>query len=232
MVSLPRQRRSARAVSIARMQQIDATAIESIGIPRLLLMEHAGLAVARAVTTLASPSAGPILVCCGTGFNGGDGLAAARHLHEWGYPLRLVVTGPLNRLRAEPATYATILQRLSLPFVELPDMEALPRAERALEGCGLIIDALLGIGAQGAVRDPIASLIGRLNRSGKPVIAVDLPSGVNGDTGLVAGTAVKATVTVALGLPKRGCFTGAGPSYAGSVIVDSITIPHALLETD
>lgn len=219
-------------MSVAQMQQIDAAAIETIGVPRLLLMEHAGLAVARAARTLTAPSAGPILVCCGTGFNGGDGLAAARHLHEWGYPLRLLVAGPLRHLRAEPATYATILQRLNLPLLEVPDTARLPQAERPLKECALIIDALLGIGTLGAVREPIASLIVRLNRSGKPVVAVDLPSGLDGDTGLAQGPAVKATVTVALGLPKQGCFTGAGPSYAGSVIVESITIPRALLEFD
>lgn len=213
------------------MQGIDATAIETLGIPRLLLMEHAGLAVARSARSLLPPSTAPILICCGTGFNGGDGLAAARHLQEWGYALDVLVAGQLDHLRAEPATFAAILQQLGLPVLEVTGPEAWPRVDQALERCGLVIDALLGIGTTGVVREPIASLIERLNRSGKPIIAVDLPSGLDGDTGLVQGVAVRATATVAFGLPKQGCFLQAGPAHVGSLTVDAITIPRTLLET-
>src|SRR3989338_10845342 len=85
------------------MRSIDAAAIGTLGIPRLLLMDHAGLALARAVRTLTSASPAPIAVCCGVGFNGGDGLAAARHLHEWGYPLRILVAGGGGRARGGAA---------------------------------------------------------------------------------------------------------------------------------
>lgn len=219
-----------RAVSVATMQAIDTQAIERIGIPRLLLMEHAGVAVARAVTTLLPSTSVPVVVCCGTGFNGGDGLAAARHLQEWGYALHVLVAGRLADLRAEPATFAAILQRLGLPILEVTGPEAWPHVDQALERCGLVIDALLGIGTTGTVREPIASLIERLNRSGKPIIAVDLPSGLDGDTGLVQGIAVRATVTVAFGRPKQGCFLQAGPAHVGSLTVDAITIPRTLLD--
>ncbi len=212
------------------MQQIDAAAIETFGIPRLLLMEHAGLAVARAAHTLMPTPSAPILICCGSGFNGGDGLAAARHLHEWGYPLRLLVTGRLSDLREEPATYATILQQLGLSLAEVTDLQALSQVERVVEECGLVIDALLGLGACGPVREPARSLIACLNRSDKPVVAVDLPSGLDGDTGLPQGIAVRATMTVTFGLPKQGCLRGEGPAHVGRMVVDSITIPRALLE--
>jgi len=211
------------------MEQIDAAAIETFGVPRLLLMEHAGLAVARAAQRFMPTPSTPILVCCGSGFNGGDGLAAARHLHEWGYPLRLLVTGRLSDLREEPATYATILQRLGLSLMEFTETDRLPNVERWLEESGLIIDALLGIGTRGAVREPMRSLIDRLNRSGKPILAVDIPSGLDGDTGLVQGVAVKAALTVTFGLPKQGCVKGEGPAHVGRMIVESITIPRALL---
>ena len=212
------------------MQRIDTAAIERLGIPRLLLMDHAGLAVARAAQTLAPTSSRPILICSGTGFNGGDGLAAARHLQAWGYPIRLLLVGRLAQLREEPAVYATILQRLGLPVMELTDARTLPQADHLLKGCGLIIDALLGIGARGIVREPMASLIERLNRSGKPIVAIDLPSGLDGDTGRVQGIAVKATVTVALGVPKHGCVVHDGPAHVGSLTTDPITIPRTLLE--
>jgi NAD(P)H-hydrate epimerase len=212
------------------MQQIDAAAIEQIGIPRLLLMEHAGLAVARAAQTLVPSSSASMVVCCGMGFNGGDGLSAARHLHAWGYRLHILVAGRLDRLREEPATYATILRRLGLPLTEFTRADALAHVERWLAECAVIIDALLGIGTRTAVREPVASLIACLNRSGKPIVAVDIPSGLDADTGLVQGIAVKATATVTFGLPKRGCFLGEGPAHAGSMLVDPITIPRTLLE--
>ena len=218
------------AISVAKMQAIDAAAIDTLGIPRLLLMEHAGLAVARAVRTLAHPSSAPLFVCCGMGFNGGDGLAAARHLHDWGYRLTLLLAGRLAELRAEPATYAAVLQRLGLSITELTDTGPWPQVERALDACSLVIDALLGIGAMGAVREPMASLIARLNQSGKPILSVDIPSGLDGDTGRAQGVAVNAAVTVTFGLPKQGCVTGDGPAHVGSLIVDSITIPRTLLE--
>lgn len=211
------------------MQAIDATAIRTWGIPRLLLMEHAGLAVARVAHTRYPSSTEPILLCCGTGFNGGDGLSAARHLHAWGHALRIVLTGRLDQLREEPATYAAIAHRLGLPLMELTTPQDVARAEEWLAACGLIIDALLGIGIRGDVREPTASLIDRLNRSGKPIVAADVPSGLDADTGVVHGIAVKASVTVAFGLPKHGCLVQAGPSHTGSLVVDPITLPRTLL---
>lgn len=223
-------RQPPQAVSVARMQAIDTAAIHTWGIPRLLLMEHAGLAVARVAHARSPSSADPILLCCGTGFNGGDGLSAARHLQAWGHALRIVLAGRLDQLREEPATYAAIARHLGLPMVELTDLQGLARAERWLTACGLIIDALLGIGIRGDVREPMASLINRLNHSGKPIVAADVPSGLDADTGFVHGIAVMASVTVAFGLPKHGCLVQAGPSHTGSLVVDPISLPRALLE--
>ena len=93
------------------MHAIDTAAIETVGIPRLLLMDHAGLAVAHAVRTLIPTPSAPVLVCCGTGMNGGDGLSAARHLHGWGYPLCVVVMGRVDaRSRPGPVHYKLLRQ--------------------------------------------------------------------------------------------------------------------------
>ena len=236
----------AHTVSVARMQQIDAAAIDTIGIPRLLLMEHAGLAVARLVQQYGSPVSTPVLVCCGTGYNGGDGLAAARHLQAWGYPLRVLLFGQLAHLRTEPSIYAAILKGLGVSLMACssspaastlpgaPTGPALPRevlddVQRWLGQNGLIIDALLGLGARGQVREPMTSVIRWMNQAGHPIIAVDLPSGLDGDTGCVQGVAVKATITMTFGLIKQGCMLEQGPSHVGSLMVDAITIPQELL---
>lgn len=223
-------------VSVAQMERIDQAALNTLGIPRLLLMEHAGLAVARAARTLLPTPSRPVLVCCGTGFNGGDGFAASRHLHDWGYPLRIAVAGHLNRLQNEASTFAAILQRLGLAMVELtaeasraPAGTTWPQFQQWLEECGLIIDALLGIGLRGAVREPAASMVTQMNAAGKPMVAVDIPSGLGGDTGLVQGVAVNASLTVTFGRIKQGCLIQQGPAHTGLLTVDSITIPRALL---
>lgn len=212
------------------MQAVDRAAIETYRIPRLLLMEHAGWAVANAARRLLPNGPTRILICCGQGFNGGDGLAAARHLHADGHSLRLLLMGRVSDLREEPATYAAMLAALHVSVQEVASPAALGLLDDALRECGLVIDALLGIGAQGTVREPMASMIRRINASGKPVLAVDLPSGLHGDTGAVQGVAVRAAATVAFGAVKRGCLVGEGPAHAGAVSVDSITFPPMLLQ--
>ena len=186
------------------------------------------MAVARAARELIA-DARPILICSGTGFNGGDGLAAARHLHAWGSTPRVVLMGPRAQLRDEPAVYADILERLGCALMDWTDREGSSMASEAMNECGVIIDALLGIGARGPVRAPMAALIDQMNRSGKPIVAVDLPSGSDGDTGAVQGMAVRATVTVALGLAKHGCVRGEGPAHVGALRVDPIMFPPHVL---
>jgi len=219
-----------RAVSVAAMQQIDTAAIEAYHIPRLLLMEHAGLAVARRARWLLRRVHAPIIVvCCGSGYNGGDGLATARHLHEWGYGVRVLLTGALERLREEPAIYAAILQQLGVPLkVIVPGKTDVIR--RWIRDGDLVIDALLGIGVHGEVREPLTALIQIMNASGKRMLAVDVPSGLDADTGMVQGCAVRASVTLTFGLPKQGCVKAMGRAYTGRLITDAITIPRTLLQ--
>ena len=218
-----------RPVTIKQMQDIDKAAI-NIGIPRLLLMDHAGLAVARSAALICPNKDSLIVVCCGMGFNGGDGLSAARHLCALGYSTRVVLTGQAINLREEPAIYAKILKNLHIPFKECSTIDSLSAIEPWLADCSLIIDALIGIGGSNPrVREPIASLIDRINHAGKPVVAVDIPSGLDANTGAVLGSTITATVTVTFGQPKHGCLINQGPKHSGSVIVDPITIPPILL---
>jgi len=211
------------------MQQIDRAAIETIGIPRLLLMDHAALAVARTVRRIVPENGKAILACCGTGYNGGDGLCAAWHLAQWGYQPSVVLVGLRSQLKEEPAVYARILRALQIPLIELMSPDGLSSIQEWLARSALIIDALLGIGLQGPVRPLYASLIALINQATKPVVSVDVPSGLDADTGLLQGAAVNATVTVTFGLPKQGLFLGQGPAHVGELVVDDIGIPEVLL---
>jgi NAD(P)H-hydrate epimerase len=212
------------------MQRIDHEAITTFGIPRLLLMDHAGLAVARAVRTLMPEPAQPCLVCCGSGYNGGDGLCAAWHLAHRGYQPSVVLVGVVQQLKEEPALYAHILQRLHVPIVELQSPAQLRTIETRITQASVIIDALLGIGVQGPMRPLYADLIALMNQAKKPIVSVDVPSGLDAETGQPHGIAVKASLTVTFGLPKHGLFLAQGPEHVGELVVDDIGIPHSLLQ--
>ena len=217
------------AVTVRRMQQLDAEAIQRYGIPRLLLMEHAGVAVAGAVRRLLpAVSSGTVLVLCGTGYNGGDGLSTARHLCNAGYRVQVVLSGSMARLREEPAVFARAVRALGVPLVTWSKRQA-PGIRRRIAACRLIVDALVGVGVEGILRSPVDWLIEEMNRSGKPILAVDVPSGLDADSGRILGSAVRATQTVTFGLAKRGCFIGDGPSCTGRLTVEPISMPAALL---
>ncbi len=192
-------------------------------------MDHAGLALARAVKALAAEGA-PVLICCGGGLNGGDGLAAARHLECAGYAVRVLLVTPRESLRSEPAVFAGIVERLALPLAVCLSPDALQGQRSWFQEAVIIVDALLGIGFHGVVREPIRACIEAINRSGKPVVSADLPSGLDAETGEAHGGAVKATVTVTFGLPKLGCARGDGPAQTGRLVIEPITFPRTLLE--
>ncbi len=208
------------------MRTIDAAAIGTLGIPRLLLMEHAGLAVARAARELRSPPA-VVVACCGAGFNGGDGLAAARHLANWGYRVGVVLTGAMESLAEEPAVFARMLARRRVPLIDAARQPE--QASAQVAAATLLLDALAGIGLHGPVREPVFTLIQHMNAAAVPVIAADVPSGLDGDDGSVHGLAVRATVTVSFGMAKQGCARGEGPAHVGRLLIDDISLPPELL---
>ncbi len=210
------------------MAAIDARAIAGLGIPRLLLMDHAGLALARATAKMAGRP-GAVVVCCGLGYNGGDGLSAARHLHAWGFRPRVILTGPPGRLREEPAVFARILRRLRVPMLSMTTAGAEARAVRRVRQARLVVDALLGIGGRHVVRGPAAALIEAMNCSRARIVSADVPSGLDADTGRPLGQAVRATVTVAFGGVKRGCLAARARPYIGRLVVEPISIPPQLL---
>ncbi len=182
---------------------MDRRALEVHGIPTLLLMENAGAGLARAV--LRRPDAERVLVVCGKGGNGGDGLVLARHLAVAGRE-------PVIALAADPAAFDRasdagvnlgIVERMKLPIEVAPDGAALS-ALLARVKPDLVADALLGTGLASPVREPHRGLIEAMNASGLPIVAVDLPSGLDTDTGEPLGVCVRATFTVTFAAMKKG----------------------------
>ena len=203
-------------VDAAAMRALDRHTIEKLGVPGELLMECAG----RLVAACAESEAGAgrrVVVLCGPGNNGGDGLVAARHLHLRGVPAAVVLAAGAARLRGDAARNLERAERAGVPFAG-PRWKAAPG--------DVIVDALFGTGLARAPDGPAAAAIRRANaaRPGCRVLAVDLPSGLDADTGQPLGPCIEADVTVALGLPKLGLALEPGRSRAGAVLVGRIGI--------
>jgi hydroxyethylthiazole kinase-like uncharacterized protein yjeF len=218
-----------RAVTRAEMAEIDRRANLEFAIPTLLLMENAGLRssdIARA--EFAEGRCDRIVVVCGRGNNGGDGFVAARHLSNAGLPVEVFYCGDPQRVResSDPGRNAEILRRMGLAPRSLTSAAALDISPRAL-----VVDALFGTGLRSEVRGLERDVIGRIVASGARVLAIDVPSGLDADEGVPLGVAVRATTTVALGLPKRGFFLRDGPAHAGKLVVADISLPRPFLES-
>jgi NAD(P)H-hydrate epimerase len=195
------------------MRASDAYAIEQRGVPSLDLMERAAAGLARATAVATRP--GPIRIVVGKGNNGGDGLAAARILRGDGHEVDVLATGDLSELQGDA--------RANLD--RLPGAAPEPFDPARLEGSGAIVDAMLGTGFEGTPREPIAGAIAAINRAGAPVVACDVPSGVNASTGEVEGEAVRADVTATFHGTKAGLHVAPGKWHAGALHVIDIGIP-------
>ncbi len=218
-----------KVVTAAEMRAIDKAAIEAYGIPSLILMEHAGTAVARrAFRELAGTRSRKAVIFAGTGNNGGDGLVAARHLVNWGARVRVFLAGDRARASADMAAQLAMAERIGVEIVPLGE-ETEAKAKLNAATADVLIDALLGTGSRGAPRAAVAAAIDIVNGAGRPVLAVDMPSGVDADTGAAPGPAVRATWTVTFGLPKVGLLLPPGRELAGHVVVADIGLPRALV---
>ncbi len=196
------------------MRALDAWAVEEQGVPALELMERAGIGLARAVVEVARP--GPVRILVGKGNNGGDGLVVARLLREEGREVGVIAPAPLDGLAGDAAAN---LERL-------PGAPPEPLAPGGLDGSGAVVDALLGTGFSGEPRDPVAGAIAAINAQDAPVVACDVPSGVDASTGEVAGHAVRATLTATFHAPKAGLYVAPGAFHSGAVATVEIGIPR------
>lgn len=204
-------------LSVAEMGEADRLAIAG-GIPGITLMENAGRAVAAAIIARFAPCETAVL--CGPGNNGGDGFVVARLLAEQGWPVRLWLLGERGMLKGDAASAAVAWFG-----------DVLPLRPESIAGAGLIVDAIFGAGLSRPVEGVAAELIGRVNREGIPVVAVDVPSGVDGDSGAVRGTSFEAALTVSFFRPKPGHYLYPGRARCGELVIAGIGTPPAVLET-
>lgn len=212
-----------KTVTTAQMKSIDETAIHALGIPSLELMEHAAAYVAdAAAAALSAADNSAALIVCGTGNNGGDGLACARLLSLRGFPVTVFLAGDPEKYTHDSAANARKLADLSIPVI--------PYSGQPLPECGCIVDAIFGFGLNREVTGIYRRAIEAINASPAPVIACDIPSGLNGDTGLPMGTAVKAARTVSFTCAKQGLLMPGAGIYVGALTVADIGIPASLTD--
>ncbi|HEY3378442.1 MAG TPA: NAD(P)H-hydrate dehydratase [Armatimonadota bacterium] len=214
-----------KIVSAEQMRALDRLCIEELGIPSLVLMARAGEAVAETAFELLYEQPGPVVVLCGKGNNGGDGMAAARLLDEAGHDVHVIL--PFSEESLSPDALAVYRQVKADGILIEPQV-----SDEELRSAALVIDALLGTGVTGPVTGVMGSLISRTNarRGGKGVLAVDLPSGVETDTGKILGPTIFAEVTVTLALPKPCLVLYPGAQQAGRWTVADIGIPAEAIE--
>ena len=237
-----------KVVTAAEMRQIDQDTIEGIGIPGIVLMETAGSAIVRAIEQH-YPTCQRIGIFAGKGNNGGDGIVIARQLAHIGRDVLLFLVSPEDSFTGEAQINLQIAKRLTASF----GLQAAPKgglrieevltdaalgsdffAERSVSlthiaSCELLIDAIFGTGLRGTVRDPIAPIINTINRLSIPILSVDLPSGLDADTGHPLGTCVRADRTVTIGLPKRGLLMHPGAELAGKLEIADIGFPEQVV---
>ena len=209
------------------MQLLDRYTMEQYGLPGIVLMENAGNAVVNEIIAH-FPQTSRITIIAGGGNNGGDGFVIARRLYDYGYPIMLVLTVPEDKLKGDAKIHFTVYKNRSLPLLQYNENNA-QEFQSYVKHSDVIVDALLGTGISGEVRSPFREIIEIINRSEKIVYAVDIPSGVSADTGIVTNLAVKATKTITFAMPKIGFFIGDGPNYIGEWKVADISVPSSIV---
>jgi NAD(P)H-hydrate epimerase len=223
-----------KVVTAKEMQELDRLASAKHDIPTAQLMERAGEQLLAAVRAhLGSLTGKRIVIAAGKGNNGGDGMVLARLLRQHPCTVETYLAADASMLRGLAQEQWQRLRQAGGP----PSFRCLDRAEWTMEafrkaaaGADLIVDALLGTGLTKPVEGIYSEIIAAINQTGRPVLAVDLPSGINADTGGVMGEAVKAALTVTFALPKLGLLLYPGAAHAGRVIIGDIGIPQAAVD--
>jgi NAD(P)H-hydrate epimerase len=206
------------------MRRMDEVTIQEFHVDVLVLMENAGRATATlAKRILRDATFGKRVACLvGGGNNGGDGMAAARHLANWGADVNVIVGTTKDRIKDVPLGQLHILEKMGIPIL---------LGEYNLREYDLLIDGLIGYGLEGNPRDRVALMIKDANASGRPTLALDLPSGMNATTGEAYDPCIKATATITLALPKTGFLAPSASPFLGDLFLADISVPRRVYES-
>lgn len=209
----------------------DAYTIDEIGLPGMVLMENAGRTLFQTVMEILNIRGGlTVYILAGKGNNGGDGFVVARYLLEQQVDIRVFHVGSGEEYNGDAAANFHILQRLSGNIYYTPTVAALTELTEEMLPADVIVDGLLGTGIKGAPRSPFDGFIEWINSYNAPTVAVDIPSGVDANTGQTPGAAISAEATVTMGFVKTGLLFSPGREYAGEVTVADISIPQSALD--
>lgn len=213
------------------MASIDRRAIETYGIPSIVLMENAAIGVAETILEN-YPEARSALIVCGTGNNGGDGFAVARHLHQREMIVTLVLAGKAEKLEGDAKTNYEVCTRLGLTVATIESEDEVGEVGNLGQSADLVVDALFGTGLDRPVEGYRADLIESLNALAVPIVAVDLPSGLRGSSADVDGVVIEADLTVTFARPKIPHVFAPAADLCGTVVVADISIPDAAVDDE
>lgn len=225
------------AMNRDQVREVDRRAVEELGIPGLILMENAAINATALVRDFLVKRRGTgeetarIAIVCGGGNNGGDGYAIARHLHNRGVHVELFAAKDPAQLKGDAAVNHDIVTKMGLPLTVLRENTDIDAAAAQWAKADVVIDAMLGTGFSGEVRQPVATIIDRINElDGPGVVAIDTPSGLDCQTGAAAAATVRADLTITFVARKTGFDEARAEQYTGRVGVADIGAPAALVE--
>jgi hydroxyethylthiazole kinase-like uncharacterized protein yjeF len=209
------------------VRAFDAWAINTLGIPGVVLMENAGRSCAELIEDkLEDVAEQKVCIFCGTGNNGGDGYVIARHLINHGIKVTVVLCGDRSKIKGDAKTNLDILEQMggSVELLNPSDRDIAGRVGHFCSGAGIIVDSIFGTGLRGQLSDEYKRLIESINACESPVLAVDIPSGLDCDTGEPLGEAIRAAWTVTFVAVKKGFLSANSTRYTGEIFVASIGI--------
>ncbi|HER24288.1 MAG TPA: NAD(P)H-hydrate dehydratase [Candidatus Atribacteria bacterium] len=215
-----------------QMREIDRKAIVEKKISGLDLMENAGFKIFQSLKEIYPDlRLKKIIIFSGSGNNGGDGFVVTRYLHNYGVKVKVFLLAPFHKIKDEAGENLNIIDKMGIELLEVETVK-IEEIQKTIQDSDLIIDAILGTGLQGKVTGLKADIINLINRVNRDVVAIDVPSGLNADSGKIEGPCIKATHTITLALPKIGLMLFPGASFAGKVRVEDIGIPSSLLQNN
>lgn len=213
-----------------QIRELDRIAIEEYNIPSIVLMENAGAGASRII--MSRIVSGPVVILCGKGNNGGDGFVIARHLHNQGIAVQVFFMGNLSDVepQSDPGINLKILKKMRLLPIEIRNVSELKAQLADIQKAEIVVDALFGTGLQGFVRKPLTDIIEEIKSWNRPIVGIDIPSGLDANTGEILGTALPCFMTITFGFPKRGFICGQGPQMTGEIVVVDISLPRDLCQ--